>query len=71
MVEQREVDVDRSLEFNKANGRLKKSEKKETANYKRKTYVCPKCRTHYVTKLKEFGEVEVCPKCKIPMTEKL
>jgi len=71
MTKEIEVDVEKSLEFNKANGRLKSSDRKEMANFKRKTYICPKCQSHYVIQLREFGETEVCPKCRVPMKEVL
>jgi rubrerythrin len=71
MTKQVNVDVGASVAFNKANGRLKPADTKEIANYNRKTYVCQKCGTHYMISLKEFGEEEVCPKCKVPMMEKL
>lgn len=54
----------------KANGREKRSEIKEHAGLKGKTFICPECESTRVILGVEFGEQVQCTQCNKNMVEK-
>lgn len=54
----------------KANGREKRSDTKEYAEIKGKTFICPECESTRVLSGTEFGEQIKCTQCNKNMIEK-
>lgn len=65
------VDVDNSMAWNVANGRVAPAPKEEYSHLKKhKIFRCPKCLTEHDVASGMFGEKVVCPDCGNAMQEK-
>jgi transcription elongation factor Elf1 len=70
MAKQMKVDVEKSLGY-QANGRLKPSDRSESASFIAKNFVCPDCGHEKKATKKEFGEGLKCEKCGQIMTQNM
>ena len=65
------VDVAESLGYYQEHGRLSPATNEEVAAVKGKLFTCSRCGYEVRLTKREFGEENVCPKCKEKMLENL